>query len=179
MQSHSQDEEKVPEGSDTFQLIKDYMENKLRTWTQDMVTETSKISNLALEKAQKELACPSFQRKGNELQYKFNCSTQDLINTALRQLERGDLAECEVAIESAVKHISKRNKFIRLADRSPSGWAVVRELEGGGIASNSEEEKRFERAERKALRKRRSIFSSRGRGSWPYPSAAPPNPSDE
>ncbi|XP_048237715.1 uncharacterized protein [Haliotis cracherodii] len=67
-----------------------------------------------------------------------------------------------------------------LADRSTAGWAVVSELEGDELASNSDEERRFERAESKAQRRKRpTSFNSRGRGYSPYPSATFPNPNSE
>ncbi|XP_067684225.1 uncharacterized protein [Haliotis asinina] len=72
----------------------------------------------------------------------------------------------------ASKTNQQKESIEGLADRSPSGWAVVAELEGDDIASGSEEERRFEKAENKALRKRRaSSFRTRGRPNYVAPSA--------
>ena len=42
--------------------------------------------------------------------------------------------------------IKKRQKLIKLADRSKDGWLVVQEYESDELASNSEDEKKIRKA---------------------------------
>ena len=47
--------------------------------------------------------------------------------------------------------VSKRNKLLRLADRSRLGWATVAEHMSDDLASDSEDEKRMKATENRAL----------------------------
>ena len=49
--------------------------------------------------------------------------------------------------------LAHRQKLIKVTDRSELGWAVVAEYETDGLAADSDDEKRLERAERTAERK--------------------------
>ena len=59
----------------------------------------------------------------------------------------------KVALESGIEVISKRVKAIKLADKSEFGWATVDEYLSDELASDSDDEKRIYRAERRAKRK--------------------------
>ena len=59
----------------------------------------------------------------------------------------------KVALESGIEVISKRVKAIKLADKSEFGWATVDEYLSDELASDSDDEKRIYRAERRAGRK--------------------------
>ncbi|XP_067654066.1 uncharacterized protein [Haliotis asinina] len=160
------------EGYETFQLFKDYMDCKLKTFKRDIIEESEERSFAAFKRARRDSEIPSFRFKGNQLQYKFNAGCLDKIDTAFRYIKSSRYSDCVGILQDLSSDISRRNKHIRLADRSPSGWAVVAELEGDDIASGSEEERRFEKAENKALRKRRaSSFRTRGRPNYVAPSA--------
>ena len=51
--------------------------------------------------------------------------------------------------------IRKRQKLIRIADKSADGWKVVDEYVSDELASGSEDEKRLKKAKGAASRKRR------------------------
>ena len=51
--------------------------------------------------------------------------------------------------------IRKRQKLIRIADKSADGWKVVDEYVSDELASGSEDEKRLKKAKEAASRKRR------------------------
>ena len=49
--------------------------------------------------------------------------------------------------------LAHRQKLIKLADRSESGWAVVEEYDADALADNSDDERKIEKAEKAAERK--------------------------
>ena len=69
--------------------------------------------------------------------------------------ERGSelLKEAKEDLDEDMKILSRRQKMIKFADRSEAGWAVVEEYKEDALASNSEDEKRMEKAVREADRK--------------------------
>ena len=59
----------------------------------------------------------------------------------------------KVAQESGTELVSKRVKATKLADKSEFGWATINEYLSDEYASDSDDEKRIYRAERRAGRK--------------------------
>ena len=70
--------------------------------------------------------------------------------------------------------IAHRRKLLKLANRSEYGWSIVEEYEEDGLANDSEDKKRIEKAEwaaeRRAQAKRRKEAAADGRkrGHTPY-----------
>ena len=102
-----------------------------------------------------------FKRKGNEKQYEVNTSIDKKLSRAQKAISAaeqnpGNLSYLKRAFEEvdgARSQLSYRNKLIKLADMSDSGWAVVAEYESHQLASDSEDEKRILKAEARASRK--------------------------
>ena len=92
-------------------------------------------------------ASSNFQFKGNKLQFEFNSSLLDSINSASNHL----LAGVNTELENAKTLLNKRNKVIQFVDKSPAGWTVVEEYESDELPDDSEDEKKIQSAKRRAL----------------------------
>jgi hypothetical protein len=71
-------------------------------------------------------------------------------------------------ISESIGIVQERQKMIKLADMSDSGWKVVQEYERNPIAYDSEDEKRTNRALSKAERKYKSDKAKRRLRTTPY-----------
>ena len=104
----------------------------------------------------------TFRKKGNEIQSAFIDKVSEQVASATAWIERVTAADESGAahldrakedLQEGIKLLSRRQKMIKFADRSDSGWAVVEEYEDDALASNSEDERKMEKAERAAERK--------------------------
>ena len=107
-----------------------------------------------------------FRKKGNKKQFLFNDNMKDQIKAAGKQL---DLLEPPVpgqkkSLEKAKKELQKglvllagRQKRIKMADRSEFGWAAVDEYKDDELASDEDDAKKMEKAERSVASKAVSI----------------------
>ena len=77
----------------------------------------------------------------------------DKLDEASDALKQKSYEKVKVALESGTELVSKRVKAIKLADKSEFGWATVNEYLSDELASDSDDEKRIYRAERRAERK--------------------------
>ena len=100
-----------------------------------------------------------FERKGNEVQFQFNTTMKTLSVPPRRsshsphdQLRRSERVP-QKNLDDGIKAITKRQKHIKVADCSDYDWATVQAYDMDDLASSSEDEKRFEKAEKEAERR--------------------------
>ena len=71
------------------------------------------------------------------------------------------IKEAETSLDEGLKTLEKRQKHIKVADRSEFGWATVEHYESHPLATDSDDEKRLDKAEKEAER----AANNRRRGS--------------
>ena len=146
-------------GEETLNLVSRLLDTKLdkkfsefkRGLEQKDLATDSQIKKLKTEAK----AASNFHFKGNKLQFEFNSSLLDSIDSASASLLDGDLSRVNQELENAKTLLRKRNKAIRFADKSPAGWTAVEEYESDELADDSEDEKKLRSAESRALSKLR------------------------
>ena len=68
-------------------------------------------------------------------------------------------AEGLKTLDLVVKKVEKRDKLIKIADKSEFGWETVNEYMSDDVASDNEDRKRIKRAEERAEQKKKRIES--------------------
>ena len=74
----------------------------------------------------------------------------DKLDEASDALKHKSYKKAKAALESGTELVSKRVKAIKLADKNEFGWATINEYLSDELASDSDDEKRIYRAERRA-----------------------------
>ena len=110
-------------------------------------------------KLQRETEAQKLKYKANSKQFLHNAEVEDHVVVITQHLEK-ESPETEEALETAKKAlvvIQKRQKLIRLADKSEAGWLAVQEYESDELADNSDDEKRIKKAQEKGARKKKQM----------------------
>ena len=94
-----------------------------------------------------------FKRKGNRVQFEFNEQILALNNV--------DSSEANDLCDNLTAKLKRRNKLIKMADRSVRGWGTVAEYEADPIASDSDDGKNIRQGENRTLTKRKSKKSNK------------------
>ena len=94
----------------------------------------------------------SFRYTGNKFQYDFNEEVNEELHDLKNLVQEGSQRRSKASINSLIQKVEKRNKCIKIADRS--GWDTVKEYLSDDLASDTEDEKKIHRAEKAALAKR-------------------------
>ena len=110
-----------------------------------------------------------FSQKGHEIQFKFNLSVMDKLDdleALTKKSRRSKVREEQIEVLAEVRMmLNKRNKLIKIADRSELGWKTVREYESDEIADDSADEKRLKAAEKAAAAKEKQEKTQKERNS--------------
>ena len=97
-----------------------------------------------------------FKQKGNRIKLEFNQQILPLVENLPSALNNDDTSEANDLCDDLTAKLKRRNKRIKMADRSVLGWDTVAEYENDPIASASDDEKKIRQAENRALTKRKS-----------------------
>ena len=97
-----------------------------------------------------------FKHKGNRIQFEFNQKILQMVGNVSSALNNDDISEANDLCGDLTAELKRRNKLIKMADRSVLGWDTVAEYEADPIASDSDDGKKIRQAENRALTKRKS-----------------------
>ena len=98
-----------------------------------------------------------FRFKGNKMQFQFNSDLLETVEDAIDLFRQGSSKRLEKKLKGLRKSLEKRNKLLKLADRSSAGWGTVEEYLTDGLAEDSMDEKKMRAAEERALTKKRKL----------------------
>ena len=102
-------------------IFSDKLERALRRQKQEIVNEL----NLTSKSTEKKV--PDFKFQSNKIQFEFNSDREHDILKAVNLLKSNNVESDIDALNSVVKDLNKRNKFVRIADKY--GWDVVQEYQ--------------------------------------------------
>ena len=135
---------------------------------EDNELKNHKLEQTLKQKLKKEVSL-SFRNKGNKQQYEFNLEQLAKLEEAKSLLEIGSVRRLTKKIDEVISDIQKRNKLIRLADRSAGGWMTVQEYMPDELASDSDDSRKMRQAENRATKKRKLAFSKKPSSTFSSP----------
>ena len=130
---------------------------KLDQLEQDVTAGQEETLQLVAKKLKRDPADYQFRQKGNEKQFAFNETVNDAIQSATSQLEKvkpataqdtAALKSAKELLQQGTKAIAKRQKHIRLVDRSDYGWQLVEAYQQNELAENEKDAMKIEEAEK-------------------------------
>ena len=64
---------------------------------------------------------PSFNYKGNRTQREFNLNVIEDMEVLIPLIQKGVISRATRAVKNMIEDLQKRNKLIKIADKSPAG----------------------------------------------------------
>ena len=161
--------------SDLSSDLTNVIESRLSVFKSDIAEERQSTLESAVKRARRSDVL--LKSKGNQNQFDHQQEVLESLTDAKESLEQEKFLKAKEAIQQGITLNEKRMKVIKIADRSEFGWSTANEYLSDDLASDSEDEKRLFRSERRAeqrvrksKKQRRSkapAFDSRGGGRDP------------
>ena len=95
--------------------------------------------------------------RGNQKQFELNAAIDSFLESIESETQQSQPSSDRIRslAQDARELLRKRQKLIKIADKSRDGWQVVAEYESDELATGSEDEKRLKKARETASRERR------------------------
>ena len=84
-----------------------------------------------------------FRYKSNQIQFDFNESICDKVDTIVKLIKNESQKRASKLAKSIKEDIEKRNKLLKIADKSIAGWGTVEEYLSDDLASDSEDDRKI------------------------------------
>ncbi|KAK3746298.1 hypothetical protein QZH41_020075, partial [Actinostola sp. cb2023] len=145
-----------------FDKFRGYIDSRLENLAVSLQTAPQvpvESIHSSTRKLQREAEAQKLKYKANSKQFLHNAEVEDHVVAITQYLEK-ETPDAEQALETAKKAvlvIQKRQKLIKLADKSEAGWLAVQEYESDELADGSDDEKRIKKAQEKGARKKRQM----------------------
>ena len=127
----SLEQDELPMVNEVFSMFKTFLGSKLDEKTKQLELKS---------KLDKQMTQMKF--KGNQKQFELNAQIESVLDR-IRSANDSKNNQADDLVDEGKKLIRKRQKLIRIADKSADGWKVVNEYVSDELASGSEDEKRL------------------------------------
>ena len=137
--------------NEAVKAMSSVLEDKFNAFGRQFTELNTSAIDSAVKKAKREtFTC---KKKGNQQQYDHCQQVLEKFDESLDHFRAGSTEKLTRSLEEGAELVEKRIKAIKLADKSDYGWATVSEYLSDALASDSDDEKRMYRAEKRAERK--------------------------
>ena len=106
----------------------------------------------------------------------FNQDIRNEIEDAVTKVSSGKVKKAKRLFEGCVNRIKKRNKLLKIVDKSPAGWLIADEYETNDCVSDSADDKKIRKAEKAALQRRYEAQQLYRSSRWRSPTNTSTNP---
>ena len=138
-------------------LVSGSLENLKRSNSEAAIDQLHEIKKFRREDPK------SFNRKGNEFQYKFNAKVIDCFDDCQSHLESNAVDKAKESISEGMSMLGERQKLVLLADKSEFGWKTVTEYLQHELADDEQDGKKIRRAEERAEKAVEASISKRSK----------------
>ena len=152
-----------------FKKMKGYISAEVRDTLEDNQDTIADFSKQACSSSMREISTEvvkdqrrlTLKRKGNQIQLDHALEVKADIQSAKDAIAEKNMEKALQRLDRGLLTVDKRIKNIKLADREPLGWAVVRHYEADALADNSDDEKKIEKSRKAAAAEAKALEDKR------------------
>ncbi|XP_022797261.1 uncharacterized protein LOC111335582 [Stylophora pistillata] len=136
---------------EVFERFKSYLDQKVESLASSLVSQTSS----GTQKLERAAEAGKLKFQGNKDQFLFNSELQGTLDDSAHFLAARDVEKAGEKVEELQKSLRHRQNIIKLARKSEAGWLAVKEYQTEELANDSEDEKRIEKSQERALKQKK------------------------